>query len=111
MVLEPLMVAEELVRSADSPRSVLHCLRNAQHASEAIGSENRVVRRLLGRLCADIEFGEQEDPSGPAVAATMGALLTGINSVGEAVTRAYFSNRALSVVALAAQEGQQQQCG
>ena len=41
----------------------------------------------------------------------MGALLTGINSVGEAVTRAYFSNRALAVVALAAQEVQQQQCG
>jgi uncharacterized alpha-E superfamily protein len=111
MVLEPILVAEELVRSAKSPRSVLHCLRNAQHAAEAIGGENRVVRRLLGRLCADIEFGEQEDSSGPAVAATMRALLTGINSVGEAVTRAYFSNRALSVVAHAAQEVQQQQCG
>jgi uncharacterized alpha-E superfamily protein len=111
MVLEPLMVAEELVRSGDSPRSVLHCLRNCRHAAEAIGGENRVVRRLLGRLCADIEFGEQEDASGPAVAAAMGGLLTGINSVGEAVTRAYFSNRALSVVAQAAQEVQQQQCG
>ena len=108
--VEPLSVAEELVRSVDSPRSVLHCLRNCLHAVEAIGSDNRVPTRVLGRLCAEIEFGEA-DPSGPAVRAAMGTILSGINSVGEAVTRTYFSNRALSVAALAAQEVQQQQCG
>jgi uncharacterized alpha-E superfamily protein len=109
--VEPLTVAEELVRSTDSPRSVLHCLRNCLHAVEAIGSDNSVPTRVLGRLCAGIEFGEA-DPSGPAVRAAMGDLLSGINSVGEAVTRTYFSNRALSVAAAAAaQEVQQQQCG
>jgi uncharacterized alpha-E superfamily protein len=108
--VELLTVAEELVRSIHSPRSVLHCLRNCLHAVEAIGSDNRVPTRVLGRLCAEVEFGET-DASGPAVRAAMGSLLSGINSVGEAVTRIYFSNRALSVAALAAQEVQQQQCG
>ena len=41
----------------------------------------------------------------------MGSLLSGINAVGEAVARTYFSNRALSVAALTTQEVQQQQCG
>ena len=108
--LDPLMVAEELVRSTHSPRSVLHCLRNCQHAVEAVGSDNRVLVRVLGRLCAEVEFGDT-DASGTAVRAAMGSLLSGINSVGDAVARTYFSNRALSVAALASQEVQQQQCG
>jgi uncharacterized alpha-E superfamily protein len=108
--VEPLTVAEELVRSTESPRAVLHCLRNCLHAVTAIGSDNRVPVRVLGRLCAEIEFGDA-DASGPAVRAAMGGLLAGINSVGEAVARTYFSNRALSMAAVAAQEVPQQQCG
>jgi uncharacterized alpha-E superfamily protein len=110
LAVEPLTVAEELVRSTHSPRSVLHCLGNCLHAVEAVGGDNRVLTRILGRLCAEVEYGET-DASGPAVGAAMGSLLSGINAVGEALTRTYFSNRALSVATLAAQEVQQQQCG
>jgi uncharacterized alpha-E superfamily protein len=108
--VEPLAVAEELVRSIESPRAVLHCLRNCRHAVAAIGSDNRVLTRVLGRLCAEIEFGDA-DASGEAVRGAMGDLLSGINAVSDAVARTYFANRALSVAALATQEGQQQQCG
>ena len=106
--LEPLAVAEELIRSKDSPRSVQYSLARCLAAVEAIESENRIAHRILGRLVAEVEFGELPDPSGRAVAAAMSNLLNGINSVGEAIVRAYFSSRALAVAALAEQETQQQ---
>jgi hypothetical protein len=52
-----------------------------------------------------------EDVSGPAVAAALGELLVGIHRTGEALTKAFFSSRALPVSAIAIQEAQQQQCG
>jgi uncharacterized alpha-E superfamily protein len=107
---EPLPVADELVRSPDSPRSVRHCVVNCLDAVERIGSDNRAPRRLLGRLAADLEF-EEVDASGAAVGVAMARLLAGINSVGEAVTKAYFASRAVPVAAITAQEVQQQQCG
>jgi hypothetical protein len=90
---------------------VLYCLKVCLAATERIRSESGSPRRILGRLCADLEFGEVTDVSGPAVARTLGELLTGINAAGEALTKAYFSSRALPVAAVVAQEAQQQQCG
>jgi hypothetical protein len=66
---------------------------------------------VLGRLCADLEYGEIDDVSGPTVATTLGELLGGIHRAGDAVAKAFFSSRALPVAALATQEAQQQQCG
>ena len=108
---EPVPVAEELVRSADSPRSVRHCVVNCLDAVERIGSDNRAPRRLLGRLAAELEFDEPIDVSGAEVGAAMTRLLGGINSVGEAITKAYFASRAVPIAAITAQEVQQQQCG
>ena len=108
---EPVPVADELVRSPDSPRSVRHCVVNCLDAVERIGSDNRAPRRLLGRLAADLEFEEPIDVSGPAVSTTMARLLAGIHSVGESITKAYFASRAVPVAAITAQEVQQQQCG
>jgi hypothetical protein len=45
------------------------------------------------------------------VAATLGELLAGIHRAGDALTKAFFSSRALPASAVAIQEGQQQQCG
>ena len=108
---EPAAVADELVRSADSPRSVRHCVVNCLDAVERIGSDNRAPRRLLGRLAADLEFEEPIDVGGEVVGAAMARLLARINSVGEAVTKSYFASRAVPVAAITAQEVQQQQCG
>ena len=108
---DPVVVADELVRSPNSPRSVRHCLVNCLDAVDRIGSDNRAPRRLLGRLAAELEFDEPIDKSGAAVGAAMGQLLGGINAVGEAITKAYFASRAVPVAAITAQEVQQQQCG
>jgi uncharacterized alpha-E superfamily protein len=109
-LFEPLPVAEELVRSPDLPRSALHCLRTSLASVNRISSEPGTPQRLLGRLCAELEFGEVTDVSGEAVARTLHGLLGGIHAVGEAITKVYFSSRALHVGA-AIQEAQQQQCG
>jgi uncharacterized alpha-E superfamily protein len=108
---EPLLIAEELVRSPDFPRAVLHCLSICRDSTQRIESESGAPQRILGRLCADLEFGEVTDVSGPAVARTLGELLAGINAAGEALAKAYFSSRPLPASAVVAQEAQQQQCG
>ena len=107
---EPLPVAEELVRSSDLPRAVLFCLRTSLDAVGRITGEPGTPQRLLGRLCAELEFGEVTDTSGPAVTRTLFGLLAGIHGVGEAITKVYFSSRAVPV-GVGLQEAQQQQCG
>ena len=109
--VDPVLIAEELVRSREFPRAVLYCLKVCLAATERIRGESGSPRRILGRLCADLEFGEVTDVSGPAVASTLGELMNGINAAGESLTKAYFSSRTLPVAAVAAQEAQQQQCG
>jgi len=108
---EPLAIAEELIRSSSLPRAVLYCLRTCATAVERIGGQTGTPQRVLGRLCADLEFGEVDDVSGPAVAWTLGELLGGIHRAGDAVAKSFFSTRAVPVAALASQEAQQQQCG
>jgi uncharacterized alpha-E superfamily protein len=106
---EPVEVAEELIRSPDQPRSVLSCLRASLESVTRISGSEGPAARLLGRLCADLDYGELTDPSGPTVHAAMGALLSRIFEAGDAISRAYFSSQA--IVALGQQEAQQQQCG
>jgi uncharacterized alpha-E superfamily protein len=111
MRFEPLLIAEELVRAHDLPRSALACLRECLGAVVRISGDGGAQHRVLGRLCADLEYGELTDVSGPAVSAALGQLLGGIYAAGDAIRRAYFSSQALPAAALAAQEAQQQQCG
>ncbi len=108
---EPLAIAEELVRSAAFPRAALYCLRTCATSVDRIAGTSGTPQRVLGRLCADLEYGEVGDVSGPAVAATLGELLGGINRAGDTVAKAFFSTRAVPAAALASQEAQQQQCG
>ena len=109
-LFEPLPVAEELVRSPELPRAVLFCLRSSLDAVNRISSEPATPQRLLGRLCAELEFGEVTDVSIAAVTRMLNGILAGIHGVGEAITKVYFSSRALPV-GVASQEAQQQQCG
>jgi uncharacterized alpha-E superfamily protein len=108
---DPLLIAEELTRSAAFPRAVLYCLRTSAASVDRIAGPTGTPQRVLGRLCADLEYGEVGDVSGPAVTATLDELLGGIHRAGDAIAKAYFSTRALPVGALAIQEAQQQQCG
>jgi uncharacterized alpha-E superfamily protein len=108
---EPLPIAEELIRSGDFPRAVLYCLETCSAAVDRIAGEHGIPQRLLGRLRAELVYGEVGDVSGAAVAATLGELVAGIHRAGDALTTAFFSSRALPVSAIATQEAQQQQCG
>jgi uncharacterized alpha-E superfamily protein len=109
MRLEPLAIAEELIRSPILPRSALHCLAICQGAVERIGSgDSGLPARLLGRLCAELRYGEV-DGSGAAVERALAGLHAGILAVGDAVTKTFFTSRPL--VAASQQEAQQQQCG
>jgi uncharacterized alpha-E superfamily protein len=110
-LFEPITIADDLIRSADFPRAVRYCLATSLDAVTRISTDQALPHRILGRLVADLAYGEVEDVSGQAVTQTLGRLLTGIHSAGEAITKAYFSSRALPASAIAVQEAQQQQCG
>ena len=108
---EPFDIAESLVRSEQFPRSVLYCLRTCATSVDRIAPEQGAPHRVLGRLCAEVEYGDVDDVSGRSVAETLGGLLGGIYRAGDALTKAFFSSRALPASAIAIQEAQQQQCG
>ena len=110
-MFEPYTIADELIRSADFPRAVRFCLSRSLDSVTRISSDQGLPHRILGRLVADLAYGEVEDISGATVTQTLGRLLTGIHSAGDAITKAYFSSRALPASALTVQEAQQQQCG
>ncbi len=110
-LFEPPAIAEQLIRSADFPRAVRYCLASSLDAVSRISSDQGAPHRILGRLVAGLEYGEAGDVSGPAMTETLRELLSGVHAAGEAVTKAYFSSRALPAGALAMQEAQQQQCG
>jgi uncharacterized alpha-E superfamily protein len=110
-LFEPLAIAEELIRSPDFPRAVRSCLSVSLDAVSRISSDQGAPHRILGRLVSDLAYGETGDTSGYAIAQTLRELLNGIHAAGEAITKAYFSSRALPAGVLAMQEAQQQQCG
>jgi uncharacterized alpha-E superfamily protein len=108
---EPLDIAEALIRSEQFPRAALYCLRTSADSVARIAGDHGAPQRVLGRLCADLEYGENGDVSGAGVAATLSELLAGIHRAGDALTKSFFASRALPASAVAIQEAQQQQCG
>lgn len=108
---EPLSIADELIRSAKFPRAVRYCLDACSESVARIAGEHGAPQRVLGRLRADLEYGDVVDASGPSVAHSLGELLAGIYRTGDALTKAFFSSRALPASAIVTQEAQQQQCG
>ncbi len=110
-LFEPTAIAAELIRSPDFPRAVRFCIAESLDAVSGISSDQGLPHRILGRLVADLAYGEPDDYSGAAVRRSLQQLLSAIHSAGEAITKTYFSSRALPAPALAMQEAQQQQCG
>jgi uncharacterized alpha-E superfamily protein len=102
---------EFLLLDEEFPRAVRYCLASSLDAVSRISSDQGAPHRILGRLVANLEYGEAGDISGEGVSQTLRELLAGIHAAGEAVTKAYFSSRALPAGPLAMQEAQQQQCG
>ena len=109
---EPVPVAEELVRSPDSPRSVRHLRRQLPRRGRA--DRRATTARRAG--CSDgwrpsSSSTSRSTSRGRRSRAAMTQLLGGINAVGESRHKTYFASRAVPVAAITAQEVQQQQCG
>lgn len=109
--LEPWPIADYLIRSPDFPRAVLYCLRTSLDSVERISIGDSPPRRMVGRLCADVEYADVRDVGAETVRSSVARVLAGIHEAGEAIATEFFSSQALLVPALAVQEGQQQQCG
>jgi len=109
--LEALSIANELIRSVAFPRAVHYCLRTCAASVDRIAAESGAAHRVLGRLCAELEYGEVDDVSGTGVERTLWELLAGIHAVGDSLTKAFFSSRSIPVATISTQEAQQQQCG
>ncbi len=110
-VFEPAAILEQLIRSADFPRSVRYSLGCGLDAVSRISSDQGAPHRVLGRLVSGLEYAEVSDASSSAVTQMASELLMGVHAAGESVTKAYFSNRGRSPDEIAVQEAQQQQCG
>jgi uncharacterized alpha-E superfamily protein len=109
--LEPWPVADYLLRAEELPRSVLHCLRQAAGAVARIAPEGGAPHRILGRLCAQLEYADAFQLQGPAAAGTLAQLVVDMIEAGDTISREYFSGQAILHGLLSPQEAQQQQCG
>ena len=109
---EPIAIAEELIRSArlppgravvslEQPRCRVADLERPGSAAPAFSAGWSRISSTARRATSRAQRCKQ----------TMRGVLAGIHAAGEAVTKAYFSSRALPSAALAMQEAQQQQCG
>ena len=81
-LFEPVAIAEELIRSPDFPRAVRYCLASSLDAVSRISSDQGAPHRILGRLVADLEYGETGDISGQSMIQTLRELLVGIHAAG-----------------------------
>ena len=62
-LFEPATIAEELIRSPDFPRAVRFCLAGSLDSLTRISSDQGAPHRILGRLVAELAYGEADDHS------------------------------------------------
>ena len=110
---EPVPVAEELVRSPDSPRSVRHCRRQLPRRGRADRRATTAARDgCSGGCAAELEFDEPIDVPGPDGRRRDGAAAgRGSTRSARPSPRPISRARAVPIAAITAQEVQQQQCG
>ena len=58
-------IAESSCARPRFPRAALYCLRRVPGGERGIARETDTLHRVLGRLCAELEYGEVVDASGP----------------------------------------------
>ena len=118
--LEVAPVLEYLLLDRQFPRAVLFCLGEALRSLDRISDgawrrpEARAdrpdgARRVLGRLCADLEFLEADDLVGAEMDDLLGDLLGRLNEAGDEIARTYFSTQVIIDGGHPRQHQQQQQ--
>jgi len=108
-------VVEYLLLNRDFPRAVLFCLNRCQRTLEGIGDDPTVPvrsdspRRVLGRLCADLEYLDIQEVLGDNMDPFLGNFLIRLNSIGGDIARAYFNTSIILPDERPRQQQQQQQ--
>lgn len=93
--IAPLRVIEFLLFSQRFPRSVRYCLRKAERSVHAIsgtplGTAQSPAERVLGRLAAQVEFGELAEVMDPGLHEWLDAFQTKLNRAGDAISETFF---------------------
>ena len=94
--MDPADVLEFLLLSRHFPRSVLFCLRRAEHdLASLVGSDAAHLsrpERLLGRIRADLEYRDITEVLSDGVPTFLDRLQRNVRQVAEAVALEYFRN-------------------
>lgn len=93
--MDPADVLEFLLLSRQFPRSVLFCLRRAEHDLAVLGAQTGQLsrpERLLGRVRADLEYRDVSEILAEGVPRFLDKVQRGVRHVAEAVALEYFRN-------------------
>jgi uncharacterized alpha-E superfamily protein len=93
--LDPLNLAAFLLLDAESPRNVRYAIKAAQEAIAGIAAavhpqEIDAAERILGRLCARLEYAEMSELSGDSLKPFLSKVQTSISEASSAIENAYF---------------------
>jgi uncharacterized alpha-E superfamily protein len=93
--LDPINLAAFLLLDAESPRNVRYSIKAAQEAIAGIASavhpqEIDAAERILGRLCARLEYAEMSELSGASLKTFLSKIQTSISEASSAIENAYF---------------------
>jgi len=108
-------VVEYLLLNHEFPRAVLFCLNRCQRTLESIGEDPTVPvradspRRVLGRLCADLEYLDIHEVLGENMDPFLGDFLIRLNSIGGDIARTFFNTSIILPDERPRQQQQQQQ--
>lgn len=95
-LVNPSNIVEFLILDKMFPRSVMHCLKDAENSLYAIsgipldGGYSNLAEKRLSKLRSEVEFTEIEDILGTGLHMYLDAFQTKNNQVGEAVFKTYF---------------------
>ena len=106
--ITPQNVADFLIFDSRFPRSIRHCISNAQVCLHRItgsssGSAHNAAEKRLGRLVADLEYIDIDEVIEGGLHEYLDGLQTRINLVDDAIGEAFFNLRPLSGTTLAEQ--------
>ena len=108
-------VVEYLLLNREFPRAALFCLNRCQRTLDGIGEDPTVParsdspRRVLGRLCADLEYLDIHEVLGDNMDPFLGNFLIRLNSIGGDIARTYFNTSIILPDERPRQQQQQQQ--
>lgn len=94
--VSPARVVEFLLFSRRFPRSVRYCLRKAERSLHAItgvpiGTASTSAERTLGRLSAEVEYGDVREVLDAGLHLWLDALQIKMNKVGDAIHETFFA--------------------